>query len=87
MLLKFNRDAWYQGKLVYKQGEIVEVSEEQGYASRWIRRGAAQAWTVEAPEIVEEPKSSKKKVSKKKATKKIEIDIVEPEIEEQLELL
>ena len=39
MKLKFRVDAIYNGKVVYKAG-VHEVSEELGWAQRWINRGA-----------------------------------------------
>jgi len=40
MLLKFNSDAVLNGKLLYREGDICEVPEENGFAMRWVRRGA-----------------------------------------------
>lgn len=42
MKLKFHEDKWYQGELVYRKDEIAEVTEENGFAYRWIRRGAVK---------------------------------------------
>ena len=41
MLLKFVSDAFYNGVIVFKKDEIHEISDELGYASRWVRRGIA----------------------------------------------
>lgn len=41
MKLKFVADAIYDGNLVFKKDQICEVSDELGFASRWIRRGIA----------------------------------------------
>lgn len=53
MLLLFKQDTEYQNKLFAKAGDVVEVSEENGFAARWIKRGAI---VVDAPkeEVVEE---------------------------------
>jgi hypothetical protein len=42
MLLKFNFDGVYNGELLFEKGKTYDVSEENGFASRWIRRGAEQ---------------------------------------------
>ena len=39
MLLKFHVDAQYNGEIVYKAG-VHEVPVENGWARRWINRGA-----------------------------------------------
>lgn len=39
--LQFVRDAIYDGKLVYKTGEIADVPVAEGYALRWEKRGIA----------------------------------------------
>ena len=42
MKLKFHKDTFYDGKIFACAGEIKEVSEENGLAYRWIRRGATR---------------------------------------------
>lgn len=56
MKLKFNSDAWYNGVRLYEAGKIYEVSEENGFAARWIKRGAEEV-TMAVPvlEPVVEP--------------------------------
>jgi hypothetical protein len=49
--LKFHKDTFYNGQLLYKAGEIHEVTIELGFADRWIRRGAEEVFEVETPEI------------------------------------
>ena len=39
--LKFIQDAIYNGKLVHKEGEIVELENDNGMADRWIKRAVA----------------------------------------------
>lgn len=41
MKLKFVKDAFYDGKCIATAGEVKEISEKDGFASRWIRRGIA----------------------------------------------
>jgi hypothetical protein len=71
MKLKFNADAVYNGKIMYKAGKIYEVSEELGWAQRWIFRGAE---IVESDEVVvetsEEPVNNLKVPARKNGTKK-----------------
>jgi len=43
--LKFNADAWYNGKLIYRKDSVHDVTTEGNFAQRWLKRGA---------EIVEE---------------------------------
>lgn len=42
MRLRFNSNAVFNGKLLYRAGEVYEVPEENGFAMRWIRRGAEE---------------------------------------------
>lgn len=49
--LKFHQDTYYNGKLLFKAGEIHDVPVELGFADRWIRRGAEEVLVVETPEI------------------------------------
>jgi len=42
MLLKFTRDAFYNGKLKYKKDQVVEVDAKSGEANRWLIRGMAE---------------------------------------------
>lgn len=73
MKLKFNVDAWYNGVLLYKAGEIHEVKEELGFANRWLKRGAEVVLETENKEVIidpeavvaEEPSHGKHKKSKK----------------------
>lgn len=41
MLLKFIKDAYVDGVHVYQKGQEIEISDEKGSASRWIRRAIA----------------------------------------------
>lgn len=41
MLMKFLADAEYNGKIIYKAGQTVEVPDENGFSWRWVRRGIA----------------------------------------------
>lgn len=42
MKLEFTGDCHYNGELVHKKGEVKEIDNELGMASRWIRRGLAK---------------------------------------------
>ncbi len=69
MKLKFNNDAWYNGQLIAKKGEIKEVDESNGFAQRWINRGAevvkeTAPVVVEAAQAVEAPIEEVKEVVK-----------------------
>lgn len=72
MKLKFNFEAVYNGEVFATAGEIKEVSEANGFASRWIRRGAEI--------VVEEPMVEKKIVP---AKEKLNSDIAKPAKAEQ----
>lgn len=52
MKLKFIADAYYNGEHVYKKGQVVEIDNSKGMASRWLRRNLAVE--VEEVEVVEE---------------------------------
>ena len=41
MKLKFIADAYYNGEHVYKKGQVVEIDNSKGMASRWLRRNLA----------------------------------------------
>lgn len=61
MKLKFKADAFYNGELIFKAGEIYEVSEELGWAKRWLNRGAEEI-VEPVKEIIEtqkEPEQNK----------------------------
>jgi hypothetical protein len=40
--LLFTEDAFINGELVYKKGEIYDIAVESGSYSRWIKRGVAK---------------------------------------------
>lgn len=61
--LKFLEDAFYNNELVHKKGDIVELDDSLGYATRWLVYGMAEiveSVKIEAPvkieEVVEENK-------------------------------
>lgn len=54
--LQFTSDAWFNGNLVYKSGEIHEVTTDLGWANRWVIRGA----NILEDEIKEETKAETK---------------------------
>lgn len=56
--LEFLKDCYYDGKLLYQKG-IHEVDTENGWADRWVRRGA-----IKLEEIA--PKTDAKSVGKPK---------------------
>lgn len=63
MKLKFVKDAVYDGKVVYSAGDVAEVDDSNGYASRWIKRGVAI-------DVVEEEVKVKKEESRKEESRK-----------------
>lgn len=58
--LKFSKDAWYNDVLIASAGETKELSTENGFAFRWLSRGA---------ELVEEVKEEIKEVKEVKLDK------------------
>jgi hypothetical protein len=85
MLLKFVGDAWYDGKLIFNSGDEVEVSEENGFAGRWIKRGLAvpaiaqpkieipQEIKEEVVELAEEPQQDTKKSKNRKRQETLDL--------------
>jgi hypothetical protein len=76
MKLKFNSDAWYNGLRLYEAGKIYDVPDENGFAIRWLKRGAE--------EVTCEPKQ------KPKLEPNVEIDLpaqseLEVEIKKEVE--
>ena len=39
--LKFIRDAIYNGEVVHKLGEVLDIENDKGMADRWIKRAVA----------------------------------------------
>ena len=62
--IKFHKDAFVSGELYARKGEIKEIDDSKGSATRWLKRGHEE---VEAPK-------PEKKVLKKKASKKKKVD-------------
>jgi mevalonate kinase len=54
--IKFNQDCMYDGVLSHRKGDITELDDTLGYATRWLVYGMAEIYV--AP-IVEEVKSNK----------------------------
>lgn len=58
MKLKFFKDAYYNGQLMFEAGKTYEVSEKDGFANRWLTRGAVKVveelQVESAPEKIEE---------------------------------
>lgn len=79
MKLKFHFDAFYNGELYARIGEVKEVPEANGFALRWIRRGAEQV-SDSTPEQVPAPVVPARKLSKKEEKKAKKSGI--PEISE-----
>lgn len=73
MKLKFIKDAFYNGKLVFESGKIYDVEEKQGFAQRWLTRGVA---VKHVEETVVLPKL-KVEEAKKPEVKKPEVKVVE----------
>lgn len=48
MKLKFLDDAYVNGELAFKGGEIYDIDDKSGSATRWVKRGIA----IEAAEEV-----------------------------------
>lgn len=63
MKLKFLQDAFYQNELAHKKGEVYEISDEKGMASRWLKRKIA----IEVKE--DKPLTAKQLKDKEKAEK------------------
>jgi hypothetical protein len=38
--LRFKTDVMYDGKLLFAAGKIYDVTQENGWATKWINRGA-----------------------------------------------
>lgn len=57
MILKFTKDGFVNGELVFKVGEEYDIDDSKGSASRWIRRGVAFEVQKEETESVIEKKS------------------------------
>lgn len=72
MRLKFVSDAYYNGVHVFEKGKTYEVSDELGYASRWIRRGLAEV-VIENDLECEQNKASEKPIKKKSKKNKKEV--------------
>lgn len=72
-LLLFLENAYIDGELFAKKGEVKEVPVEGGSADRWLKRCAIEAEKeVEEKPIEEKPVSKKKKSKKKKKVKESE---------------
>jgi len=58
MKLKFLKDTYYNDKLFASAGEVKEVSEELGFAARWLKSGAIEVKeeVVSKVEVVVDPK-------------------------------
>jgi hypothetical protein len=65
--LLFKTDGIVSGEVVFKAGEVYDISDETGSATRWIKRGAEVVEEIElkAPEQVEVVKKPFKKENKK----------------------
>lgn len=71
MKLKFNQDGLVDGKVAFKKGEIYEISDELGSATRWLKRGA------ELVVVKEEVKPKKEEV----------VEIIEEVVVEEVPVL
>jgi predicted peroxiredoxin len=54
MKIKFMKDVFYRGEKFASEGEIKEVSEDLGFAQRWIKRGHVEVKEESIKEIVED---------------------------------
>ena len=54
VLLHFPIDYWYDGKLLFEANTIQEVTTENGWAQRWIRRGAVEVPEKVVEQVIEE---------------------------------
>ncbi len=79
MKLKFVADAFYNGELTYKNGQVVEIDDKLGMASRWIKRGLAVSHVEEEKPIlksdIKEEILPKDLVKGKNKAKKTGIDL------------
>lgn len=53
MKLKFLEDTFYRGELIFEKDKVYEVSEELGWAGRWLKRGAVEVVEskIKAPKV------------------------------------
>jgi hypothetical protein len=58
MKLKFTQDGIVNGQVVFKKGEIYDISDELGSATRWIKRGAVVVKDGEVEQKVEDKKEA-----------------------------
>lgn len=54
--LLFKKDGKVNGEVVFKAGEIYEISNEKGSVDRWLKRGAELVVESQEPVKVEEVK-------------------------------
>jgi len=78
MKLQFTQDAWYNGELFAKAGEVKEVSEEFGFAQRWLKRGAVE---VAEEKVKEEIKVEVKEEFSGQVAEDVIVD--KPEVKEE----
>jgi hypothetical protein len=71
--LKFSQDAYFNGELAFEKEKVYEVETANGWADRWIRRGAVEV-DHSGEEMGEKPEeiveSSKEASEDSKETKK-----------------
>jgi hypothetical protein len=80
MRLKFIADAYYNNELIYKTNEICEVSNELGFAMRWIKRGLA----IEVAEPLVEPLIEFEKKESKDIIEETIQEVVAPKVTEEV---
>ena len=62
MKLVFPQDVIREGKILYKAGEVYEISNELGSAWHWLKRGAVEV-EENSLETPEEPKQNEPEVA------------------------
>lgn len=73
--LLFKTDGIVSGEIVYKAGQVYDISDEKGSATRWIKRGAEVV--TESPKKQEAVKEEKVEIAEEiKAESKEQVEVV-----------
>lgn len=74
MKMKFSVDMFYDGKCIFEKDKVYEVSQEKGWADRWLKRGGVVVNEPVFVEKVQEKKEDKKAANTKHKPKPVEVD-------------
>lgn len=55
MKMKFAETKFYNDEVIFEAGIVYEVSEENGWADRWLRRGGIVVQETVSNPIIEQP--------------------------------